>query len=84
MTLPFPSLRFRGELHVGTRMGGYIRVFLLDATTESSAIFSEALHEAFGPLDSPRYVIPRYVDFVEDPWLSRILPRLVGQYFQKS
>jgi superfamily II DNA or RNA helicase len=76
--------RGEGALHIGTRSGGYVRAFLKDATTEASAIFSEALHEALGPLDNPRYVIPRYVDFLEDTWLSRILPRLVGQYFQRS
>jgi hypothetical protein len=76
--------RGEGALHIGTRSGGYVRAFLKDATTEASAIFSEALHETLGPLDNPRYVIPRYVDFLEDTWLSRILPRLVGQYFQRS
>jgi hypothetical protein len=76
--------RAEGALHVGTRSGGYVRAFLKEASTEASAVFSTALHEALGPLDHPRYVIPRSVDFVEDTWLSRILPRLVGRYFQRS
>ncbi len=73
-----------GALHIGTRSGGYVRSFLKDATTEASAAFSEALHEALGPFDNPRYVIPRYVEFREKTWLSRILPRFLGQYFQRS
>jgi hypothetical protein len=76
--------RGAGTLQIGTRSGDYLRAFLKDATAAASAVFSDALHEALGPLDDPRYVIPRYVDLVEDTWLSRILPRLVGRYFQRS
>ncbi len=76
--------RGEGSLHVGTRSGGYVRAFLKDADPAASTLFSESLHEALGPLDNPRYVIPRYVDFIEDTWLSRILPQLVSQYFQRS
>lgn len=32
----------------------------------------------------PRYVIPRYVDFIADTWISRILPQILGRYFQRS
>lgn len=76
--------RGEGSLHIGTRSGGYVRAFLKDADAAASALFSEALHEALGPLDNPRYVIPRYVDFIDDTWLSRILPRLIGRYFQRT
>lgn len=76
--------RDAGALHVGARSGGYVRAFLKDADAAAGALFSESLHEALGPLDQPRYVIPRYVDFISETWLSRILPRLVGRYFQKS
>ena len=71
------------EIHVGERSGGYLRVFLEEASTEDSRIFTEALHEALGPLQQARYVIPRLVDRVTDTWLSSLLPAIVGHYFQK-
>jgi hypothetical protein len=73
-----------GTLHVGTRSGGYVRAFLRDADGSASALFGEALREALGPLENPRYVIPRYVDQVDETWLSRILPRVLGRYFRRT
>jgi superfamily II DNA or RNA helicase len=70
-------------IQAGERAGGYMRLFLEKASEEDSAAFTTALHEALGPLDRPRYVIPRAVDRLEATWLSRILPQIVGQYFQK-
>ncbi len=72
-----------GNLHVSEREGGYVRLFLEDSSPEDSKLFTEALHEALGPLHKPRYVIPRYVDRVEETFLSSMLPSFVGQYFQK-
>lgn len=71
------------EIHVGERSGGYLRVFLEEASTEDSRIFTEALHEALGPLQQARYVIPRLVDRVTDTWLSSLLPAIIGHFFQK-
>jgi superfamily II DNA or RNA helicase len=65
------------------RVGGYVRVFLEEANEEDSRLFTQALHEALGPLHEPRYVIPRLIDRVEATWLSRMLPAIVGQYFQR-
>jgi hypothetical protein len=65
------------------RAGGYVRVFLEEANEEDSRLFTQALHEALGPLHEPRYVIPRQIDRVEATWLSRLLPSIVGQYFQR-
>lgn len=65
------------------RVGGYVRVFLEEANEEDSRLFTQALHEALGPLHEPRYVIPRQIDRVEATWLSRLLPSVVGQYFQR-
>ncbi|WP_254509984.1 DEAD/DEAH box helicase [Anatilimnocola floriformis] len=65
------------------RVGGYVRVFLEEANEEDSRLFTQALHEALGPLHEPRYVIPRQIDRVEATWLSRLLPSIVGQYFQR-
>jgi superfamily II DNA or RNA helicase len=71
-----------GELKAGDRAGGYVRVFLEGASAEESELFTASLHEALGPLHRPRYVIPRYVDRVEDTWMSSMLPSFLGQYFQ--
>jgi len=65
------------------RVGGYVRVFLEEANEEDSRLFTQALHEALGPLHEPRYVIPRQIDRVEATWLSKLLPSIVGQYFQR-
>lgn len=73
----------RRAVHASARAGGYVRLFLEDATEAESRVFSDALHEALGPLDRPRYVIPRSVDHVEATWLSRLLPQVVGKYFEK-
>jgi hypothetical protein len=76
-------LRVRHKIHVGQRAGGYVRVFLEEANEDDNILFTQALNEAMGPLDRPRYVIPRFVDRKRDTWLSRLLPSIVGQYFQR-
>lgn len=76
-------LRHQGDLQVGERAGGYVRAFLKNADEAASGLFAQALQEALGPLDRPRYIIPRQVDFIDDTWLSRVLPRIVGRYFQR-
>lgn len=76
-------LRKRRKIHAGSRAGGYVRVFLENASEEENVLFTGALHEALGPLDRPRYVIPRYTDHIKETWLSSILPSIVGKYFRK-
>ena len=75
-------IRQVGELKAGERAGGYVRLFLEGAPPEESEVFTAALHEALGPLHRPRYVIPRYIDRVEDTWVSSMLPGFLGRYFQ--
>ena len=70
-------------LQVGERAGGYIRLFLEEATKDDSGLFAESLQEMFAPLHKPRYVIPRSFDRVQNTWLSRLLPGVVGRYFQR-
>lgn len=77
-------IKDEGELHVEKRAGGYIRAFLQDASETDSKLFNESLAEAMGPLDRPRYVIRRFVNYRIDTWLSRILPEVVGRYFQRN
>mgnify|MGYP001565707055 FL=1 len=73
-----------GDLHIGERSGGYVRAFLEHAAEPDSKLFSESLEEVLGPLDRPRYVVPRYVHHREDTWLSRILPAILGRYFTRD
>jgi len=77
------QLKRKRRIHVGERAGGYVRVFLKKANEEDNRLFNTALHEALGPLHRPRYVVPREVDIVEQTWISKILPRIVGQYFDR-
>ncbi len=65
------------------RAGGYVRAFLRSGSDQDSALFTTCMAELLGPLDRPRYVIPRYVDRDEDTWLSRIMPHIVKRYFRK-
>ena len=76
-------IKAEGDLYVEKRAGGYIRAFLEKASEEDSTLFTKSLEEAMGPLDRPRYVIRRFVDYRIDTWISRILPEIIGQYFQK-
>ncbi len=77
-------IAIEGDVSVERRAGGYIRAFLENASEEDNQLFAAALEEALGPLDRPRYVIRRFVDYRVDTWLSNILPGIVGRYFQKD
>ena len=72
------------EPQVGNLSGGYVRVFLRGATAEENETFASSMKQILGPLDRPRYVIPRKVTVREETWLSNILPSVIGRYFQKS
>ena len=72
------------RVHTGERDGGYLRMFLEDATDRENEIFVDALHESLGPLTDPRYIVPRVVSRKVDTWLSKILPSIVGKFFQKD
>jgi superfamily II DNA or RNA helicase len=77
-------IRHRRPVHVGVRSGDYVRVFLDEATEAENQIFGEALSEALGPLDRPRYVIERFVDRREETWLSRLSPEITRRFFQRN
>ena len=70
-------------IHAADRAGGYVRLFLENSPEEDSRLFTQSLHEALGPLHSPRYVIPRMVDRFDETWLSSLLPQVVGQFFRQ-
>lgn len=77
-------IKVEGDLYVERRAGDYIRAFLETAIAKDSHLFSESLAETMGPVDRARYVIRRFVDYRIDSWLSRILPEIVGRYFQRD
>ena len=35
-------------------------------------------------LGRPRYIVPREIDRIEDTWLSKLLPRILGRYFKRK
>lgn len=76
-------LRKKYNLRAGERAGGYVRLFVEDADEADGALFAESLREALGPLDNPRYIIPRYADDISDTWLSKIMPEIVERFFQR-
>ena len=75
---------FGAKVGGGDRSGGWMRAYLEDATEEESAIFAEAMQEILGPLDNPRYVIPREVKIISDTWLSNLMPEVLAKYFRKK
>lgn len=83
------ALSETGQLHgtfpvrVAERDGGYVRVFLEKASKNDAETFAKAVAEAMGPLDKPRYVIPRFVDEVSESFLSRLLPDVVRRFFER-
>ena len=42
------------------------------------------MQEILGPLDNPRYVIPREVKIISDTWLSNLMPEVLAKYFRKK
>ncbi|MFI4875821.1 MAG: DEAD/DEAH box helicase [Blastopirellula sp. JB062] len=69
--------------HVKSRAGGYVRMFLDDATPTESELFAVSLREALGPLNRPRYVVPRKLRFSRPTFWSKLLPQFLGQYFEE-
>ncbi|MFK8110889.1 MAG: DEAD/DEAH box helicase [Rubripirellula sp.] len=77
------QLKRRAPLKVLDREGGYIRVFLENADEEDANRFATALREALGRLESPRYVIPRFVDVPKDSFINRLLPGVLRRFFER-
>ncbi|TWT32914.1 DEAD/DEAH box helicase [Blastopirellula retiformator] len=70
--------------HVKSRAGGYVRMFLENASEEDSQLFAVSLREALGPLHRPRYVIPRKLRFSRPTFWSKLLPEFLGQYLEQK
>ena len=65
------------------RDGGYVRLFLENATEAESQSFAEAMGQLMGPLVSPRYVIPRSVDLPSQSLLQRWLPEVIVRFLAR-
>ncbi|MCC9607236.1 DEAD/DEAH box helicase family protein [Blastopirellula sp. JC732] len=70
--------------NVKSRAGGYVRMFLEDASEEDSQLFAASLREALGPLLRPRYVIPRKLRYSRPTFWSKLLPEFLGQYLEQK
>tara|TARA_B100001113_G_scaffold308507_1_gene270711 strand:+ start:11964 stop:14762 length:2799 start_codon:yes stop_codon:yes gene_type:complete len=77
-------IRYNATVSAGERGGGWIRTFLEYSNDLESQLFTEAMEEILSPLDNPRYIIPREIKVISDTWISKMLPDVVGKYFQKS
>jgi len=64
------------------RAGGYLRLVVSGRDSASEGAIIEAVSEVLGPLDRPRYVVPRLVSVRTQTVLSRLLPGVVGRYFR--
>jgi len=72
-----------GRFGCGDLAGGYVRLFLKDASKADRDVFAQCVAETLGPLRRARYVIPRRIDVYAPTWLSRLLPDIVGKYFRR-
>ena len=71
------------NLSVTERSGGYVRVTLNNAEIQEQQLLMKCIQEVLGPLSNPRYVIQRFVDDLQDTWISKLLPEVIGRYFRK-
>ena len=76
------NLKSNVTIASGDRGGGWMRAYLENASEEDSKIFTEAMEQVLGPLDNPRYMIPREVRMVTDNWISSLLPEVIAKYFR--
>lgn len=67
---------------VRARSGGYLRIVPTVGSEGDVELFMTSLEETLGPLERPRYVMPRYVEMARDTVISRLLPEVVGRYFR--
>ncbi len=73
-----------GTLYHAMRAGGYARMYLKGTKKKDSELLTQSLREVLGPLDRPRYVIPRYVKDLEQTWLSWIFPEVISKYLRRK
>jgi len=84
------SLQELGEMTIhcspkgGERGGGWLRYHLHNSTPDEALAFSTSLEEVLGPLSNPRYLISRSSQFMEDTWLSTLMPEVIAKYLRKE
>ena len=84
------SLQELGEMTIhcspkgGERGGGWLRYHLHHSTPDEALVFSTSLEEVLGPLTNPRYLISRSSQFMQDTWLSSLMPEVVAKYLRKE
>ena len=68
----------------GERGGGWLRYHLHHSTPDEGLLFSSALEEVLGSLSKPRYLISRSSQFMQDTWLSTLMPEILAKYLRKE
>ena len=68
----------------GVRGGGWLRYHLHHSTPDEARLFSESLEEVLGSLHNPRYVVTRSSQFMEDTWVSKLMPEVIAKYLRKE
>tara|TARA_B110000444_G_C18851828_1_gene606380 strand:+ start:139 stop:2922 length:2784 start_codon:yes stop_codon:yes gene_type:complete len=68
----------------GERGGGWLRYHLHHSTPEEAELFSESLEDVLGSLDKARYVVTRSSQFMQDNWVSKLMPEVIAQYLRKE
>ena len=68
----------------GERGGGWLRYHLHHSAPDEAELFSEALEEVLGSLYKPRYVVTRSSQFMQDNWVSKMMPEIIAKYLRKE
>ena len=68
----------------GVRGGGWLRYHLHHSTPDEAQLFSESLEEVLGTLHNPRYVVTRSSQFMEETWVSKLMPEVIAKYLRKE
>ncbi|RPG69024.1 MAG: DEAD/DEAH box helicase [Euryarchaeota archaeon TMED99] len=68
----------------GERGGGWLRYHLHHATPEEAELFSKSLEEVLGSLEKARYVVTRSSQFMQDTWVSKLMPEVIAKYLRKE
>ena len=68
----------------GERGGGWLRYHLDHSTPDEGLLFSSSLEEVLGSLSKPRYLISRSSQFMEETWLSTLMPEVLAKYLRKK
>ncbi|MBT3377485.1 MAG: DEAD/DEAH box helicase family protein [Lentisphaerae bacterium] len=74
----------RAKLVVNARADGYFRIYLNSKHSQDMVLFAQCITELFQPIESQRYIIPRFEQMREHTWFSRLLPEIVGQYLRRK